>query len=148
MAVNILLLIGSWLIPGLGFIAKGNVWRGVALFVLINATFALGLLLHGSVLIPQFQYHDPAFNIVNLLTFFGEMGNGGASLLAVLRDYIQHGPAAPGNWLPSEKHPWFDLATLYLLVSGSANYFAVSSFYDRYIGKRHPAEAGETGGES
>jgi hypothetical protein len=148
MAVNLILLVLSWLIPGIGFIAKGSIWRGLSLFVLINGTFALGLLLHGTVLIPQFRYSDPAFNIVSLLTFIGQIGDGGASLLTLARDQYYYGKLlAGGGWLPYEMHPWFDLASLYLLVAGSANYFAVSNFYDRYLG-RHNRPEPQTGGRS
>jgi hypothetical protein len=147
MAVNILLLIGSWLVPGLGFLVKREYWRGVSLFLLINGTFLLGLLLHGNVIVPEFRYHDPGFNIVNLLTFFGELGNGGGSLLTLARMRFGWLDTPLTLFRPDETNALFDLATLYLLVSGSANYFATTSFYDRYIGRRRQG-ATETEGAS
>lgn len=129
---NMALVAGSWLVPGLGFIVKRDYWRGMAIFLILNGTFALGLLLHGTILIPEFDYRDPAFNIVNLLTFVGELGNAGASLLRLAYDHWKWGDLNP---LPVETHAWFDLAVLYLLVSGCMNYFCVCSFYDRYVAR-------------
>ncbi|KPK71910.1 MAG: hypothetical protein AMJ84_05305 [Acidithiobacillales bacterium SM23_46] len=130
------LVVGSWLVPGLGFVLRRNYWRGAAVFLILNGTFLLGLLLHGTVLVPEFRYYSPAFNIVNLLTFIGQLGNAGASLFCLAHDRLQ--------WdilRADETHPWFDLAALYLLVSGCMNYFCVGSFYDRYLA------AGKTQGE-
>jgi hypothetical protein len=128
-AGGVLLTLGSWFVPGVGFVIQRDYWRGVAIFLLINGTFLLGLLLHGTILIPEFHYSSPAFNIVNLLTFAGQIGNAGASLFCLVHDQW--------NWRvfqPIETDPRFDLATLYLLVSGCMNYFCVCSFYDRHVG--------------
>lgn len=131
------LLVGSWFVPGLGFIARRDYWRGAAVFILLNGTFLLGLLLHGTVLPAEFNYFSPSFNVVNLLTFIGQMGNGAASLFCL----------ASAKWKlgiirPVETDPWFDLAALYLLVSGCMNYFCVCNVYDRYFGRQsEPSEA-------
>jgi len=134
---EVALVVGSWLVPGLGFLVKRNYWRGVAIFLLLNGTFFLGLLLHGTVLVPEFAYSSPSFNIVSVLTFIGQMGNSGASLLCLANDHW--------NWRiirPVESDPWFDLASLYLLVSGCMNYFCVCNYYDRYLGRQEPGEKG------
>jgi len=126
--VGLLLTLASWIVPGSGFVVCRNYWRGLAIFALITTTFFLGLLLHGTVLIPDFYYRSPSFNVVNLLTFIGQMGNGGASLFCLAHDRW--------NWriLQSvETDPRFDLAMLYLLVSGCMNYFCVCNFYDRHV---------------
>jgi len=150
--IDIALLVGSWLVPGLGFLAKGSYWRAFAIFTLINGTFLTGMFLHGTVLVPEFHYTSPAFNIVSLLTFLGQLGNGGASLLVIARDQFAEWLAQAGRFDPAnaplwyllpgnEQHALFDLATLYLLVSGSANYFCVSNFYDRHISPRRASAA-------
>jgi hypothetical protein len=139
-ASEILLTIGSWLVPGLGFLVKRNYWRGAAIFLLINGTFLLGLLLHGTVLIPDFNYRSPSFNVVNLLTFLGQMGSAGPSLFCLARDQW--------NWKifpPVETDPLFDLAMLYLLVSGCMNYFCVCGFYDRYVADQTPGDSAARG---
>ena len=134
------LLVGSWLVPGSAFIARRNYWRGAAVFLLLNGTFLFGLLLHGTVLVPEFNYFSPSFNIVNVLTFIGQMGNGAASLLCL----------ADAKWnmgiiRPVETDAWFDLAALYLLVSGCMNYFCVCNVYDRYFGRQgEPSEAAKS----
>ncbi|MCX8037067.1 MAG: hypothetical protein N3D11_08500 [Candidatus Sumerlaeia bacterium] len=135
---EVALLAASWVIPGLGFLVKRDWWRGAAIFFLLNATFVVGLLLHGTVLVPEFRYTSPAFNIVSLLTFIGQMGNSGASLFCLAHDHWHW-----NLFRPIESHPWFDLASLYLLVSGCMNYFCVCNYYDRYLGRREPAPAVE-----
>lgn len=135
---GIVLLIGSWLIPGLGFILKRNYWRGVAIFFLLNGTFLIGLLLQGTVIMPDWRYWSQSFNVVNCLMFIGQMGNAGASLLSWL--CLIPDQAHLGIFRPNERGPWFDLATLYLLVSGSLNYFCVCNFYDRYWGRKDAGE--------
>jgi len=132
--------VGSWLVPGLGFAAKRNYWRGAAIFVLLNGTFFIGLLLHGTVIVPEFHYHSPAFNIVSILTFFGELGNGLASFFCLANDRWHLGLLRP-----VETDPFFDLATLYLLVSGCMNYFCVCNFYDRHIAGIFGGESSESG---
>jgi hypothetical protein len=139
---NVVLLIGNWLIPGVGFVAKGRIWRGIVLFLLINGTFAIGLFLHGAVLVPEFNYRSPAFNIVNLLTFFGQMGNGGASLLTLVHDRLGW-----GIFPTDERSALFDLASLYLLVAGCMNYFCVMNFYDRYMAPEDVSEGKEAQAE-
>jgi len=140
---GIILTLGSWLVPGLGFVVQRNYWRGVAIFFLINGTFVIGLLLHGTILIPEFRYSSPAFNIVSLLTFIGQMGNGGANFFCLAHD--------KWNWgliRPLETHPWFDLATLYLLISGCMNYFCVCSFYDRHAAPQKKGDDRQTKGDA
>jgi hypothetical protein len=135
---KIALVVGSWLVPGLGFVIKGNYWRGLIIFCLLNGTFFLGLLLHGTIMVPEYRYSEPAFNIVNLLLFVGQIGNGGASLLSQF--FLTPDQPHLGILTPSDRNPWFDLAGLYLLVSGCMNYFCVCNFYDRYFGKRPEVE--------
>ena len=164
-AINLILVFGSWLVPGLGFMVKGNYWRGATVFVVLNGTFFLGLLLHGTVLVPEFNYRSPAFNVVNLLTFIGQMGNGGASAVCLARDkWKGERPAEDVETRRSRPDPFkrilhktgdalrrvlpparetdalFDLALLFMLVSGCMNYFCVCNFYDRYLGPAPDAE--------
>jgi hypothetical protein len=132
------LVLASWLVPGLGFLVKRDYWRGLTIFFLINATFAIGLVLHGTVLVPEFRISSPSFNIVALLTFVGEIGNAGATLFCLLHDWR--------GWhvfRGIEEHPYFDLASLYLLVSGCMNYFCVSNFYDRHVVGRFDSDASD-----
>jgi len=138
-ASGILLIIGSWLVPGLGFIVKRNYWRGVAVFVILNGTFFFGMLLHGTVLIPEFHYSSPSFNIVNVLMFIGQMGNGAASLFCIGRDHWQWSVLTP-----VETNPLFDLAMLYMLVSGCMNYFCICSLWDRQVGSMGEEDEQET----
>ncbi|MCX7012984.1 MAG: hypothetical protein NTW86_10580 [Candidatus Sumerlaeota bacterium] len=129
------LLLG-WLIPGAGFIAHGRLGRGATLFVALHLTFALGLLLHGGVVWPVWSLSDPAFNIVNNLTFIVQMGGGLGALASLAVNLTgSHGPLA---FLAADPmHPLFDLSSVYLLVVGAMNYFVVCNMYDRFFaGKR------------
>jgi hypothetical protein len=135
---GIALLVGSWFVPGLGFIVKRNYWRGVVIFLLLNATFLIGLLLQGTVIMPDWRYWSPGFNVVNCLVFIGQMGNAGAGLLSWI--FLTPDQVHLRIFQPNERGPWFDLATLYLLVSGCLNYFCVCNFYDRYLGSKEAKE--------
>ena len=116
----------NWFIPGSGFMIKGMLKKGLILFLIINVTFLIGLLLHGAVVIPTFDRRAEAFNWVNILTFLGQLGNGGLSLFSIMHEKIRLG------WFKYyDYHPWSDLASLYFLVSGALNYFSTCNLYDR-----------------
>jgi len=118
----------SWLIPGSGFVLRKHYARGVVLFLLINVTFMIGVLLNGAVVWPIWNRHIEGFNIVNNLTFIVQLGNGFLSLLSL----VGHSLRPNGVLTGQEWHAYFDLASFYLLVSGGMNYFVVCHFCDRF----------------
>ncbi len=118
----------SWLIPGSGFVLRKHYARGVVMFLLINVTFMIGVLLHGAVVWPIWNRHIEGFNIVNNLTFMVQLGNGLLSLLSL----VGHSLTPNGVLTGQEWHAYFVLASFYLLVSGGMNYFVVCHFYDRF----------------
>ena len=122
----------SWLIPGSGFVLRKHYARGVVLFLLINVTFMIGVLLHGAVVWPIWNRHIEGFNIVNNLTFMVQLGNGLLSLLSLVGHSLTPNRVLTGQ----EWHAYFDLASFYLLVSGGMNYFVVCYFYDRFSESR------------
>ena len=127
----------SWLLPGYGFLHNGRKWHALYVFVVLEATFLVGSLLKGSVLLPDFDYRSEGFNLVTILTFMTQMFNGLLGMISLLPDI--GGPAI----LPyDETHHWADLGSFYLLVSGGMNYFVIASTYDHFYGrgKRLPDE--------
>lgn len=122
-------LILSWLIPGYGFMRNGYVARGIFFFVILQLTFLIGVALRGSVLLPEFNFRSPSFNLVNILTFLTQIFNGGLALLSILPEIFGRSAAV----LPyEESHPFADLGAFYLLVSGGMNYFVLVSTYDHF----------------
>jgi hypothetical protein len=122
-------MILSWLIPGYGFMKNGYVARGVFFFVILQLTFLIGAALRGSVLMPDFYFRSPGFNLVNILTFMTQIFNGGLGLLSLLPEMLGRSMAI----LPyDESYPWADLGAFYLLVSGGMNYFVLVSTYDHF----------------
>ncbi len=119
----------SWLIPGYGFMRNGFVGRGIFFFVILQVTFLLGAWLRGTVLVPEFNFRSPGFNLVNILTFMTQMFNGGLGLLSMLPELT--GPS--GAVLPYEESAtWADLGAFYLLVSGGMNYFVMIGTWDNF----------------
>ena len=139
----------SWLIPGSGFVLRKHYVRGIVLFLVINATFMLGVLLHGAVVWPIWHPRVEGFNVVNNFTFIVQLGNGLLSLLSLAGHSLTPNRVLTGQ----EWHAYFDLASFYLLVSGGMNYFVVCHFYDRFSGRAEaksrsrPTREGKSTGE-
>jgi hypothetical protein len=123
----------GWLVPGAPFFFKKAYLRGIALFAIIMLTFVIGIALNGGVIWPIWVPGDEGFNIVNCLTFLVQLGCGLPSLISlaasqgIILDSIQ----------PKEWHPFFDLASFYILISGAMNYFILMNFYDRYYNPKY-----------
>lgn len=120
-------MILSWLIPGYAFMRNGHVARGVFFFVALQVTFLIGVWLRGSVLVPEFNFREPGFNLINVLIFITQMFNGGLGFLSMLPDVL--GPTA-AIFPYDEAATYADLGVFYLLVSGGMNYFVMVRGYD------------------
>jgi hypothetical protein len=119
----------SWLVPGYGFMRHGYWLRGIYFFIALEVTFLIGAALRGAVLVPVFNIGNPAFNLVNILTFFTQIFNGGLGLVSMLPDLL----GASVSILPyNEAYRWADLGSFFLLVSGGMNYFVMVSTYDNF----------------
>lgn len=122
-------MILSWLVPGYGFMRNGHVARGIFFFVILQLTFIIGAMLRGTVLVPDFNFRSPGFNLVNVLTFITQMFNGGLGLISMLPEVFGSSAAV----LPyDEAATYADLGAFYLLVSGGMNYFVMVSAYDHF----------------
>ena len=131
-------VIGSWMIPGFGFFLRGRRLRALFLFLVIEGTFFLGLMLQGGVTPPVL---DPSGGgIISFLTFIIQLGNGLSSFFSLAASVwsanLRLQGLIPGPlvifFAGNPPHALFDQASLYILVSGAMNYFAVTNFYDRY----------------
>ncbi|MCX7046759.1 MAG: hypothetical protein NTX50_14895 [Candidatus Sumerlaeota bacterium] len=131
-----LLFFLSWLIPGSGFIVRRQYARGLVLFALIEIPFFIGVAMTGSVLQPAWSPGDWGANIVGLLTFVTQMGNGLAGGVWALGSFAKV-PFFAGD----PTHALFELASFYLMVSGGLNYFCVCNFYDRMVAPKPPKSA-------
>jgi len=132
----------AWLVPGGGFLVHGRVWRGLALFLVVNLTFFIGILMHGGVAWPIWSSSDQGFNVVNNLTFIIQLGDGLSSLASLYAS-----SRGAGGWLSilsaDPSHPLYDLSSFYLLVAGAMNYFIVCNTYDRLFAASAEAEESE-----
>jgi len=131
-------LIGSWFVPGFGFFRRGRYARALVIFIVIEFTFLMGLLLKGGVALPVLDASGGS--IISVLTFIIQLCNGLLSLVslgAVLWDQslALRGLNASGLvkfFCGSPPHAFFELGAFYLLVAGAMNYFTIMNFYDRY----------------
>ncbi len=121
-------LVLAWLVPGLGHIFQRDVRRGIILLVIVQATFGLGLLLHGAVLWPVLNPSDWGANALNCLTFLMQLGNGLAALVC-----LGAGWTLP-HWADATRaHTLFELGSVYLLVAGAVNHLTLGMLYDRHL---------------
>lgn len=112
----------GWLVPGSGHWYLGLMKKGLLFFLLLNGLFLWGMMLRGEVAFPVLRLASPEFNIVNIFVFIFGLGNG---LMAIL-----------------ELSPWFhvgniaavtyEVGTLFMVVSGSLNFFVVLDALDTY----------------
>lgn len=130
----------GWLIPGGGFMFCGRWARGLAHFAMIVATFAIGLSLHSAVVWPPWSIRSEEFNLINNFTFMVQMGSGLPALASFLAALGGYGEVPAGgsphllSWLAgSQKHPFYELGSYFLIVAGALNYFAMGNFYDRFV---------------
>ena len=105
--------------------APGIVLRGILFFVVVHLTFAVGVFLHGGLLWPVWTLRDPAFSIVNNLTFVVQLGSGWLGIASLVAHF------AHWNFAAIETHSLFELGSFYCLVAGGINYFIVCQSLDR-----------------
>ena len=134
-------LVLAWICPGLGHIAMGDFRRGLILCVTICGLFISGLLIGG---IGVLDYK------LNRAWFFGQMFNGPAVVLAVVRDKTmlaqpraQVGsdaylgiPDDPNTYEPSFGRP-NEIGILFTALAGLLNLFIFYDVLDRSQNRNH-----------
>ena len=132
-AEKLFVILTSWLVPGFGFFLYGRRARGLLFFFLLEGIFLAGVLLKGSVLLPDFNPRAEGFNLVTILTFVTQVFNGGLALVSLWPEFAGLNFAIfPAN----EAAPLADLGSFLLLVSGGMNYFVTVSTYDHFYGRK------------
>ncbi len=128
----------AWLVPGMGHMYQGRISKGITIFVSVSFLFIVGLQMGGGKVVycsltkADFRWQ-----------FFGQAFLGSAAIPAVIqnravRDYKD--PYLGGRFAPpvdiderrewlSSYHAYFDIGTLYTLIAGVLNMFAIFDAY-------------------
>lgn len=110
----------GWLIPGAGHLMQKRWIRGFLLMGSVVIMFVLGLLMQGSVYLPN------GGDILHILGFIGDIGSGGLYIVSRALDLGQ-GVVA---------HATADYGTIYIIVAGLLNFISVADAYHIAIGKK------------
>jgi len=110
----------GWLIPGAGHMIQKRWIRGLLLMVSVVAMFVLGLLMQGRI------YKPNGGNVLDILSFIGDMGAGGMYIVCRALDL--------GNGVVA--HATANYGTNFIIVSGLLNFISVADAYHIAIGKR------------
>jgi hypothetical protein len=112
----------GWLVPGSGHWYLGLMKKGVLFFILLNGLFLWGMMLRGEIAFPVLKLASPEFNIVNIFIFIFGLGNG---LMAILE-------LTPWLHVDNIAAVTYEVGTLFMVVSGSLNFFIVLDALDTY----------------
>lgn len=107
------LLAAAWLLPGAGHFILGKRGRGIALMSCVVVSFALGMMLRGSMFEPQSG--DLLTTLIHYGGYIGDLSSGLLYLLAVFLGYAQ--PDVAGH-----SH---DYGTKFLVMAGLFNILAM-----------------------
>ena len=132
---NLFCLFLAWVLPGLGHVCMGDTKRGLILGFTICSLFLSGLLI-GGVGVVDYK--------LNRAWFFGQMFNGPAVMLAVVREKTMMStphanvgsntylgtPDAPNAYAPSFGRP-NEIGILYTALAGLLNLFIFYDVFDR-----------------
>lgn len=121
----------SWLVPGGGFLLCGRWRRGLIHLGVIAGTFMLGVLMHGGVIKPVWDYKNEDFNLINNITFIVQLWCG---LPALLSYAASNAGALKGTFFEAVQiNAYHELGSFFMIVAGGLNYFAISNFHDRIL---------------
>jgi len=137
---NLRCLFLAWLIPGLGHLYMGDIKRGLILCITISGLFISGLLI-GGVGVVDYK--------LNKAWFFGQMFNGPAVVLAIVRSKTlmtyPDAPVATSRYFgtphePNAYAPSFgrpnEIGILYTALAGLLNLFIFYDVWDRSQGRK------------
>ncbi len=115
-----LVLLASWLIPGLGHLLLRRPIRAALLFLSITAMFFIGVALQGKIYTPN------TGELLDMLNFVGDLGTGLLYLLARLLDW----GAAPIQLATA------DYGTKFIVVAGLLNIVAAVDAHSLSNGRK------------
>ncbi len=110
----------GWILPGAGHLIQKRYVRGVLLMASMVMLFVFGLAMEGK--IYAFNMGD----LLDILGFFGDIGNGGLYVVARMMD-LGHGAIHRAT---------ADYGTKFLIISGLLNIISVVDAYHIAIGKK------------
>ncbi|MEO6964547.1 MAG: DUF6677 family protein [Acidobacteriaceae bacterium] len=113
-------LVAGWLVPGLGHLLQGRWIRAVLLFVSIVCMFALGLAMRGQVYAPN------TGDVLDMLGFVGDLGNGGLFILSLLSGWGQNIVQVVTQ----------DYGTKFIVVAGLLNFIAAVDAHSLRLGRK------------
>ena len=132
----------AWLVPGVGHLYQGRTSKGILIFVTISLLFITGLQMSGGKAVYcSFRRPDLRWQ------FVGQFFVGSASVPAIIQNRVVRGqqanvdvsvirPLFGGKFSPpvsmeereewhGDYHAYFQMGTLYTLVAGLLNLFAI-----------------------
>lgn len=110
----------GWLLPGAGHLMQKRWIRGFLLMGSVVLMFVFGLLMQGTVYLPN------GGDILHILGFVGDIGAGGLYIVSRALD-LGEGVVA---------HATADYGTIYIIVAGLLNFISVADAYHIAIGKK------------
>ena len=148
----------AWLVPGLGHMYQGRMSKGLAIFVSISFLFVVGLQMGGGkVVYCSFTGDDFRWQ------FIGQAFIGSAAVPAVIQNRVRPSQGKPlfgGRFAPPavnerkdwllDYHAYYDIGTLYTLIAGVLNMFAIfdayggpAYWYDQFRKKESDGNGGQ-----
>ena len=115
-----LMFAAGWLVPGAGHFLQRRWIRGVLLFLSITIMFAMGLGMQGKLYAPS------TGEILDMLGFVGDLGNGGLYLVAAMAGWGQ-------NMIQVVTA---DYGTKFMVVAGLLNFIAAVDAYSIRLGRK------------
>lgn len=121
----------NWFIPGAGYMAVGDLRRGLALFAILNGVFVIGLYWGGYYLAPVPRSHAD-FSIVAWLSYGVQLFHGAGWMLCT---WAQESAGTTENpairFLAGRPAAEFsDLGSFHLLVAAGLNYLTTVRLWD------------------
>jgi hypothetical protein len=119
----VLLCVAAWAIPGAGHLWLGRRQKGLILLVALPLMFAIGLAIHGRLLLPiPFDASDPLVCLAAL----ADLGIGAAYFVA----------SALGYGAGDVRAVTYEYGNTFLIVAGLLNLLVVIDAYDTAVGRK------------
>lgn len=113
-------LFAGWLVPGLGHLLQGYRIRALLLFISIVCMFALGIAMQGKVYAPN------ASDMLDMLGFVGDLGNGGLFILSGLFGWGHNVVQVVTQ----------DYGTKFIVVAGLLNFISAVDAHSLRLGRK------------
>ncbi len=116
----VLIFAAGWLIPGAGHFLQRRWIRGTLLFVSVTLMFAMGIAMQGKLYAPS------TGEVLDMLGFLGDLGNGGLYLISNLAGWGQN----------LVQVVTADYGTKFIVVAGLLNFIAAVDAHSIRMGRK------------